>query len=206
MKLTFIGSGVEREMTRLNGIEVQAVAQVAASYFDTLIFGGSSVGLMEAFATAFAARGGRLVSVVPRWLEQSGLVYTGCDPMFCEDLAGRKKLMFDETDAVLCYPGGIGTWDELFDLIARRATERSLVCPPVYIYNWEKYYAPLLLQIETALEVGLVDPHTVAKIRPFESAEAFATILQIQRQNASLDGPAPPKSPAHPRLNDSPTL
>ena len=181
MKLCFIGSGIERETTRLNGIEVQAVAQIVRSHFDTLVFGGSSVGLMEAFATAFAACGGRVVSVVPRWLDRLDQVFKGCEPVFCEDLAERKKLMFEETDAVLCYPGGVGTWDELFDLLARRAIDSAVdskpPCPPVYLYNWEKFYAPLLLQIETAVEVGLIHPETVAMVRPFESAEALAELL-----------------------------
>src|SRR5262245_14040825 len=101
MRICFIGSGIERETTRMNGIEVDTIAQVVRSYFDTLIFGGSRIGLMEAFATAFATCGGRVISVVPKWLQQEGLVYPGCEPVFCEDLAERKHLMFEQTDAVL---------------------------------------------------------------------------------------------------------
>jgi uncharacterized protein (TIGR00730 family) len=183
MKLCFIGSGIERETTRLNGIEIHAVAHVVRSRFDTLVFGGSSVGLMEAFATAFAACGGRVISIVPRWLERLDLVYKGCEPLFCEDLAERKRLMFEETDAVLCYPGGIGTWDELFDLLARRATEPKPPCPPIYLYNWEKYYAPLLLQVETAVEAGLIHPEHVTMIRSFESIEALAELLREHHQS-----------------------
>jgi len=177
VKLCFIGSGTEREMTQLDGIEVVAIASVMSDYFDTLVFGGSSVGIMEAFARAFAARGGRIISVVPRWLQDTGLVFQGCEPTYCNDLAARKHLMFDDIDAVLCYPGGLGTWDELFDLLARRTVEPEAVCPPVYLYNWQKYYAPLLLQIETALELGLIHPSRVEKIKPFESSEVLAKLL-----------------------------
>jgi uncharacterized protein (TIGR00730 family) len=177
VRLCFIGSGIERETTRLDGIEVTAIAKVMSGRFDTLVFGGSNVGTMEAFARAFAACGGRIVSVVPRWLQDAGLVFQGCEPTYCDNLAGRKHLMFDSIDAVLCYPGGLGTWDELFDLLARRAVEPDAVCPPIYLYNWEKYYAPLLLQIETALELGLIHSNRVEKIRPFESIEALTELL-----------------------------
>jgi uncharacterized protein (TIGR00730 family) len=181
MKLGFIGSGMEREATRLHGIEVLSIARVVRAHFDTLVFGGSSVGLMEAFASAFGAVGGHLVSVVPRWLLDIDQVFKACDPVICENLAERKHLMFDEVDAVLCYPGGVGTWDELFDLLARRAIDAEVhaqpPCPPIYLYNWEKYYAPLLLQIETAVEVGLLQPQTVAMVHPFESADALAELL-----------------------------
>ena len=105
MQLCFIGSGIAREATQRNGIEVEPVAHVVRPYFDTLVFGGSSIGLMEAFATAFASCGGKVVSVVPRWLQQEGIVYQGSQLIFCENLAQRKRLMFEESDAVLCYPG-----------------------------------------------------------------------------------------------------
>jgi uncharacterized protein (TIGR00730 family) len=192
MKICFIGSGMERELTRLHGIDVQAIVRVVRDHFDTLVFGGSNVGLMESFASSFASSGGQVISVVPRWLDGLDQVFEGCDPVFCEDLAERKKLMFEETDAILCYPGGIGTWDELFDLLARRSIESAVhekpPCPPVYLYNWEKFYAPLLLQIETALEVGLIHPDAVAMIRPFESAEALMEMLRAQRESACRVG------------------
>jgi uncharacterized protein (TIGR00730 family) len=191
MKITFIGSGVERETTQVTGIEVQAIARLVSAQFDTLVFGGSSIGLMEAFATAFASAGGRVVSVVPRWFEQEGLVYKDCDPVLCESLAERKRLMFEETDAVLCYPGGLGTWDELFDLLAQRAVESEIACPPIYLYNWEKFYAPLLLQMETAAEVGFVQQETLAKVRPFESVDALSDLLQREQASVLADLSAP---------------
>ncbi len=181
MKICFIGSGVEREDTRLDGIEIASVAQVVHRHFDTLVFGGSSEGLMEAFATAFKNCGGHVVSVVPRWLEEEGQTFEGGEIVMCEDLAERKHLMFEEVDAVLCYPGGLGTWDELFDLMARRAIHEEVSdappCPPIYLYNWEKYYAPLLLQIETALETGLVRQDAVKMLRPFETVDGLANCL-----------------------------
>jgi uncharacterized protein (TIGR00730 family) len=177
MKICFIGSGIEREDTRVDGIEVQSIARVVRNHFHTLVFGGSSVGLMEAFASAFASLGGKVISIVPRWLEREGLVYQGAEPIYCNDLAERKHLMFEETDAVLCYPGGVGTWDELFDLLARRAVEAELVCPPVYLYNWEKYYAPLMLQMETAVEAGLLQPQVFARVHSFETADALEESL-----------------------------
>jgi uncharacterized protein (TIGR00730 family) len=177
MKICFIGSGIEREDTRVDGIEVRSIARVVRDHFDILVFGGSSVGLMEAFASTFASLGGKVISIVPRWLEREGLVYQGAEPIYCNDLAERKHLMFEETDAVLCYPGGVGTWDELFDLLARRTVEADMFCPPVYLYNWEKYYAPLMLQMETAVEAGLLQPQIVARVRSFETADALEECL-----------------------------
>jgi uncharacterized protein (TIGR00730 family) len=177
MRICFIGSGIEREETRLDGIEVDAVARVIRSRFDELVFGGSNVGLMADFADAFRGAGGTVVSVAPRWLEDHGLLYTGGELVICDDLAERKRIMFDEVDAVLCYPGGVGTWDELFDLIARHAVTPGQECPPIYLYNWEKFFAPILLQVEVAVEMGLVHEHAVTSVHPFESVDSLARFV-----------------------------
>jgi len=177
MRIYFMASGIEREATRVRGIEVRAVAQLIRQRFDTLVFGGSNIGLMGAFADAFVVCGGSVVSVRPPWLKREGLAYENGELVDCEDLGERKKLMSEEVDAVLCYPGGVGTWDELFDLIARRAVQPELGCPPIYIYNWEKYYAPLLLQMEVAAEVGLVHPHALASVYPFETVEGLGKLI-----------------------------
>ncbi|MGE0451145.1 MAG: LOG family protein [Vicinamibacterales bacterium] len=181
MTFCFIGSGMERELTRTRGIEVRSIARAMHSRFDRLVFGGSSAGLMADFASAFLASGGHVVSVIPQWLHDINQVFEGGEPRLVADLAERKRVMFDEVDAVLCYPGGVGTWDELFDLVARRAIDAAVhakaPCPPVYLYNWEKYYAPLLLQIETAVEVGLIHPAAVAMIHPFETADELDALL-----------------------------
>jgi len=177
MRIYFMASGIERETTRVRGIEVGAVAELVRQRFDTLIFGGSNIGLMGAFADAFIARGGGVISARPPWLKTEGLAYEHGEVMDVEDLGERKKLMSEGVDAVLCYPGGVGTWDELFDLIASRAVQPELGCPPIYIYNWEKYYAPLLLQMEVAVEVGLVHPHALASVYPFETVEALGKLI-----------------------------
>jgi uncharacterized protein (TIGR00730 family) len=184
VKLCFIGSGIEREATDVRDIEITSIARVLRARYDTLVFGGSRVGLMGAFGTAFSNCGGRVVSVLPPWLEREGLGFPADETVRCSDLAERKRLMFEDADGVLCYPGGIGTWDELFDLLARSAVDQTAAskstCPSIYVYNWEKFYAPLLLQIETAVEIGLIHPRSVARVRPFESADSLAELIDAE--------------------------
>ena len=194
MRLCFIGSGMEDANERLTGIEIGAVAEVLRTSYDTLVFGGSSDGFMGSFASAFADRGGRLMAVVPEWLEELGLVHTRAEVTMVSTLAERKHVMFEAVDAVLCYPGGIGTWDELFDLLARRSIDQQVhalpPCPPIYLYDWEQFYAPLLLQLEVALEAGLVHPEAVAMLHAFASAEGLTSILR-EVQTGSIVRPVP---------------
>lgn len=177
MRICFIGSGVEREDTRLDGIEIDAVARVIEDRYDTLVFGGSNIGLMAEYADAHRAAGGSVVSVAPNWLGEEELLYEHGEMIACDDLAERKRIMFDEVDAVLCYPGGVGTWDELFDLIARHAVLPTRSCPRIYLYNWEKFYAPILLQMEIGTELGLIHEHALATISAFESVDELARLV-----------------------------
>ena len=188
MRLCFIGSGIERETTDVQDIEVTAIAKVVRTRYDTLVFGGSSIGLMGAFATAFSSCGGRIIAVVPEWLEQEGLTFPANETVRCRDLAERKRAMFESAQAVLCYPGGIGTCDELFDLLARTAVDpsgaSSWPCPPIYLYNWEKYYSALLLQIEIGVEIGLIHSKSVEMIRAFESVESLSELIDAENRVA----------------------
>ena len=133
---------------------------------------------MEAFASGFASLGGKVISIVPRWLEREGLVYQGAEPIYCNDLAERKHLMFEETDAVLCYPGGVGTWDELFDLLARRAVEAELCLfrPCLSIQLGE-----VLRSLDAANgdggRAGLLHPQIFARVHSFETADALEESL-----------------------------
>lgn len=178
MRLCFIGSGVEREDTLLPAIDITNVARIFRQRYDTLIFGGSKVGLMGAFASEFLATGGEIISVIPQWLADAELAYSEGQIIECRTLAERKEILFASTDALLCYPGGIGTYDELFDYLARHAVQEMAAAKNVYFYNYNLFYAPLLLQLETALEAGLIAPVVMEKLMVFDSPQTLAEMMK----------------------------
>ena len=133
---------------------------------------------MQSFAQAFRSYGGKVISVVPDWLEQEGLIDEDSEVIRCLNLAERKQLMFSDSDAILCYPGGLGTLDELFEVLAHHAVDKTKTCPPIYLYNWEKYFSPLLLQLETADELGLIHSGNYSSLQAFETVEKLLVLLQ----------------------------
>lgn len=177
MRLTFIGSRVQTSHAHLGGIEISAIASVSSRWFKDLVFGGSSEGLMGSFATAFQSRGGQVNSVAPYWLNECGLAYQDGSFVQCESLAQRKDCLYDSSNAVICYPGGLGTLDKFFDLLAYHSVGREYCCPPVFLYNWENFYAPLLLQIETASLANLIHPSAVASLHEFSTVEGYEKLL-----------------------------
>lgn len=84
-----------------------------------LIYGGSNTGLMEATAQAVKAYGGQLMGVVPSILEQQGKASDLLDVSFrAVNLSDRKDIMLQEAEIMVALPGGVGTLDEIFHVMA----------------------------------------------------------------------------------------
>jgi predicted Rossmann-fold nucleotide-binding protein len=179
MRFCFIGSGTDRERAPLGGIEIAAVAELMREHYNTMVFGGSAIGVMGDFARAFLASGGNVVSVL---LHAEALPHGSTKEIRCRSLAARKKELFRSVDAVLCYPGGLGTLDELFDFFARRTTEEIAVPVRTFLYNWHDYYSPLLLQLERGGHAGLIGSESMPRIEIFESADSLRSLLETPDQ------------------------
>lgn len=174
MRLCWIGSDVAREDTFLPGIDITNIVRLCRERFDTLVFGGSSAGLMGTFASEFHAAGGRIVSIVPRWLADTGLAFENGAIIRCETLAQQKDALFASMDALLCYPGGLEAYDALFDHLARGAIGSSRNAPDVYLYNYDLFFAPLLLQLETAAESGFIRREALDRVHVFDTPQMLA--------------------------------
>ncbi len=109
----------------------------------TLVYGGSNQGLMECLAKAVKENGGRVFGVVPTKLEENGRVSKLLDVTFhtC-NLSDRKDTLLNESDVLVALPGGIGTFDEAFHVMASRAI--GYHSKKVIFYNINGYYDALL--------------------------------------------------------------
>lgn len=85
----------------------------------TLVYGGANSGLMESVAGGVKRSGGKVVGIVPRILEAKRRVSKLVDEAVpCEDLNDRKAIMVERSDVLVALPGGIGTLDEVFTVMA----------------------------------------------------------------------------------------
>ncbi len=84
-----------------------------------LVYGGANSGLMECTARGVKSAGGRVVGIIPRILESHRRVSAYVDEAVpCEDLNDRKAIMVERSDVLVALPGGIGTLDEMFTVMA----------------------------------------------------------------------------------------
>ena len=132
----------------------------------TLVFGGCNLGLMECVAKAVHDAKGMTVGVVPTIVEKGGKVSDYVDvKILCDNLSDRKDLMIERSDVIIALPGGVGTLDEIFTVLA--AASIGYHNKRVILYNiggfWDSLIAMLDdLKTRGVLRTGFEDTVKVA--------------------------------------------
>ena len=109
----------------------------------TLIYGGANLGLMDCVALSAKENGGTVIGVVPSKLEESGRVSPIPDEIIkTGNLSERKDVMVEQSDVLVALPGGIGTFDEIFHVMA--ASSIGYHSKKVIFYNINGFYNDLL--------------------------------------------------------------
>lgn len=116
----------------------------------TLVYGGNAVGCMGALADAARAANGRVVGITPRALVDKGIADEKCDELIITDsMRQRKHLLEQRGDAFCVLPGGVGTFEEFFEILVGR--QLGYHNKPIVLLNINGYYAPLLAMLEHGL-------------------------------------------------------
>lgn len=107
-----------------------------------LVYGGGKVGLMGALADAALAHGGEVTGVIPTFLREKEAAHQGLTRLIeTPDMAARKTQMIDLADAFVALPGGIGTYEELFEVLS--LSQLRLHGKPIGLLNTEGFFDPL---------------------------------------------------------------
>ncbi len=136
-----------------------ALGKKLAERGHTLIFGGGTNGLMGAAARGFTAGGGRIIGVAPRFFDLPGILYEACDEfVYPDSMRDRKKYMEDNADAFIVVPGGIGTYEEFFEVLTLKQLARH--AKPIVLYNVKGFYNSLTALIRENTEAGFIRAQT----------------------------------------------
>lgn len=120
-----------------------------------LVYGGGKTGLMGAVADAVLEAGGEVLGVIIPSMNTTALAHVGLTQLDVVDgMHARKARMHELADGYVAMPGGLGTFDELFETITWAQTGAHE--KPVGLFNVRNYYAPLLNAIDHAVAEGFV--------------------------------------------------
>jgi uncharacterized protein (TIGR00730 family) len=138
---------------------VRELGQGLAAAGVRLVYGGGRVGLMGILADAVLEAGGSVQGVIPEFLIRWEVAHQGLSDMIVTDsMHDRKRRMFEEADAFLTMPGGIGTMDETIEIISWR--QLRLHDKPMLICDVAGSSGPFVTALETAITLGFAAPET----------------------------------------------
>ena len=122
-----------------------------------LVYGGATVGLMGAVANATLTGGGQVIGVIPHVLVDKEVSHNGCTELHVVDtMHTRKALMGERADAFLILPGGYGTFEELFEVLAWETLR--LHSKPMCLLNTAGFYDGLLAFLDHCVAEGVLKP------------------------------------------------
>lgn len=136
---------------------VEEMGKILAEKGHDLVFGGGGNGLMGAAANGFKAGGAHIIGVIPDFFRNEEIEAI-CD--FCDELIEpptmreRKQIMEDHADAFIIVPGGIGTYEEFFEILTSKQLCRHN--KPIAIYNIFNFYKELQEAMVSAIDMKFI--------------------------------------------------
>jgi len=135
--------------------QAAALARELVSRRTGVVFGGGSVGLMGVLADAVLANGGTVTGVIPHGLAARELAHRGvADMRIVPTMHARKALMAELADGFVALPGGMGTLDELFEIVTW--SQLGIHRKPVGVLNVAGFYDPLVALLDHVVAFGFV--------------------------------------------------
>jgi uncharacterized protein (TIGR00730 family) len=174
----------------------EAAAELGASLATAgigLVYGGGRVGLMGLLADAALAGGGEVIGIIPSRLRDAELAHPGATELVVvESMHERKRLMAEKADAFAVLPGGIGTLDEMFEILSWK--QLGLHNRPILLADIGGYWVPLRALLDDIVTKGFARP---------EARELLLVVPTVAALMAALEVAAEPRRDGGSRLINS---
>ncbi len=142
-----------------------------------VVFGGGANGMMGAIARGARAESGEIIGIVPKFFNVDGVLFNDCTEIFfTETMRERKQLMEEKSAAFIVTPGGIGTFDEFFEILTLRSLGRHN--KPIAVFNVGGYYNAMETMLDKAIEGGFMKPAAKELCGFFQEPQALVAYLE----------------------------
>ncbi|WP_158912864.1 TIGR00730 family Rossman fold protein [Caulobacter sp. S45] len=135
-----------------------------------LVYGGGGVGLMGAAAKAAHNAGGKVLGVMPDFLRRSEVIYDDVETIVVANMHDRKRIMFEQSDAFAVFPGGIGTLEEVVELLSWRRLE--LHRKPILFLDAKGFWQPFY---------DLIRHTAQAKLSPSWLGDTWLSVERVEQ-------------------------
>ncbi|MCH5320593.1 MAG: TIGR00730 family Rossman fold protein [Eubacterium sp.] len=162
---------------------VEHMGERLAQEGHNLVFGAGTHGLMGAAARGFKKGGGRITGVIPTFFKEADVevIYNDCDDLiFTETMHERKAKMEELADAFIITPGGIGTFEEFFEVLTLKQLGRHKKA--IAIYNIDGYYDSLQVMLEHLIKERFLKENCKMLYSCFSDLESMIDYIQADIQ------------------------
>lgn len=163
---------------------VEKMGELLAKRGHNLVFGSGSTGSMGAAARGFKAGGGKIHGVVPEFFKEdlAEFVDFSCDEMtFTESMRERKAVMEDLAQAFVITPGGIGTYEEFFEVLTLKQLGRHR--KPIAVYNVDGYFDSMNAFLEHSIKENFVKESCRSLYKFFDNLDALTAYIENDDMN-----------------------
>lgn len=142
-----------------------------------LVYGGAKVGLMGVIADAVLQEGGKVIGVLPRFLQAKELAHEGLTQLVLVDSMHERKTQMNELcDGVLALPGGFGTLEELFEMLTW--AQLGLHTKPIALLNTGGFYDSLDALTQNMVDAGFLKSSNRSMLLVSDKVEKLLTMME----------------------------
>lgn len=146
-----------------------------------IVYGGGHVGLMGIIADAALKAGAEVIGIIPEHIRAQEVQHTGLTKLHVvPDMHTRKRMMVESSDAFVILPGGLGTLDEVFEILTWK--KLKLHNKPILIFNQNGYWDGFLALIDQTIKDGFAAPSDRAL---FKVVTTVAEMLDVLQENST---------------------
>lgn len=147
----------------------------------TIVYGGSALGSMGALAEGAQAAGGKVIGVLPRFMQEMEWGQAGLAELHLVDtMRERKERMLEGSSGVVALPGGCGTLEELLEALTLKRL--GLFCHPIVLVNTRRFFDPLVRLLSAAIRERFMDERHAAMWQVVAEPEDVASALAAAPQ------------------------
>ncbi len=176
MNITLYGAASDR-IDKKYVKAVEAFGMEMAKRGHTMVFGAGSSGLMGAAARGMYQGGGSIVGVTPHFMHTFEPISEFCTELIAtETMAERKSVMENKADAFVIVPGGVGTFDEFYQILTLRVLHRHE--KPIVLYNIDGFWNSTLCVIREGVEKGFIREEALKDFVLLDTPEEIFNYLE----------------------------
>ena len=153
----------------------------------SLVFGGGGNGLMGAVAKGVRAENGNIIGVIPKFFDNEDIeaICNFCDELIePETMRERKQIMEDKADAFIVVPGGIGTYEEFFEILTLKQLCRHK--KPIAVYNINGYYDSLFTVMNEAIDKNFIKKNCLDLFKLTDNSEEIFDYIENDKLNYTV--------------------